>query len=81
VCGAALEPTVGRGWTDVERGVFYRRPQAFVRPRNAARAAAPGLSAHLRRWKRRGQRFAVEWKREAVGDIGKPATVRSDSHC
>jgi hypothetical protein len=25
VCGAALEPTVVRGWIDVERGVFYRR--------------------------------------------------------
>jgi hypothetical protein len=26
ICGAALQPTVGRGWIDVDRGVFYRRP-------------------------------------------------------
>jgi integrase len=26
VCGAALHPTIGRGWIDVARGVFYRRP-------------------------------------------------------
>ena len=25
ICGAALQPTVGRGWVDLERGVFYRR--------------------------------------------------------
>jgi len=25
VCSAALQPTIGRGWIDVERGVFYRR--------------------------------------------------------
>jgi integrase len=26
VCGAALRSTVGHGWIDLERGVFYRRP-------------------------------------------------------
>jgi hypothetical protein len=26
VCGAALQPTVGHGWIDLDRGVFYRRP-------------------------------------------------------
>jgi hypothetical protein len=25
ICGAALQPTVGHGWIDVEHGVFYRR--------------------------------------------------------
>jgi hypothetical protein len=25
VCGAALEPTEGKGWIDLERGIFYRR--------------------------------------------------------
>ena len=25
VCGAALQPTIGRGWIDLDRGVFYRR--------------------------------------------------------
>jgi hypothetical protein len=26
VCGAALQPTIGHGYIDLERGVFYRRP-------------------------------------------------------
>jgi integrase len=26
VCGAAIRPTVGRGYVDLDRGVFYRRP-------------------------------------------------------
>jgi integrase len=26
VCGAALEPTEGKGWIDLERGIFFRRP-------------------------------------------------------
>jgi integrase len=26
ICGAALYPTVGKGWIDLENGVFYRRP-------------------------------------------------------
>jgi hypothetical protein len=26
ICGAALRPTIGRGWIDAEHGVFYRQP-------------------------------------------------------
>ena len=26
VCAAALEPTEGSGWIDLDRGIFYRRP-------------------------------------------------------
>ena len=73
VCGAAMEPTVGRGWIDVERGVFYRRA-AGVRETKKRQPAVPlplGLLAHLRRWKRHGQRFAVEWNRDRVADVGK----------
>lgn len=73
VCGAALQQTVGRGWIDLDRGVFYRRA-AGVRETKKRQPAVPlpaGLLAHLRRWKRHGQRFAVEWNREPVADIGK----------
>jgi integrase len=73
VCGAALEPTVGRGWVDVERGVFYRRAAntSETKKRQPPVPLPPGLLAHLRRWKRHGQRFAVEWNRESVIDVGK----------
>jgi integrase len=73
VCGAALGPMAGRGWIDFDRGVFYRRPAG--RPETKKRTPPvplpPGLLAHLRRWKHHGQRFAVEWNRQAVANIHK----------
>jgi integrase len=73
ICGAALQPTVGRGWIDVDRGVFYRRP-AGKRETNKRQPPVPlpgQLLAHLRRWKRRGQHFAVEWNGKSVKAIEK----------
>ena len=73
VCGAAFGPTVGRGWIDLDRGVFYRRPagKRETKKRQPPVPLPPGLLAHLRRWHRRGQRFAVEWNREPVQAIKK----------
>jgi len=73
VCGAALQPTTGRGWIDVERGVFYRRPggRLETKKRQSPVPLPPGLLAHLRRWKRQGQAFAVEWNREPVTAVKK----------
>lgn len=72
-CGAALQPTKGHGWVDLERGVFYRRPAG--RPENKKRQPPVPLPdqllAHLRRWRRRGQRFAVEWYGEPVKSVSK----------
>jgi integrase len=73
VCTAALEPMPGRPWIDLDRGVFYRRP-AGRRQTNKRQPPVPlpdQLLAHLRRWKRRGQRYAVEWNREPVKAIEK----------
>jgi integrase len=80
VCGAALQPTIGRGWIDLERGVFYRRP-AGARETKKRRPPVPlpqKLLAHLRRWKRLGQHFAVEWNRESVKDVDK--AFRATAH-
>jgi integrase len=73
VCGAAFGPTIGRGWIDLDRGVFYRRPAGFreTKKRQPPVPLPPELLAHLRRWRRRGQRFAVEWNREPVIGIKK----------
>jgi integrase len=73
VCGAALGPTVGRGWIDLDRGVFYRRAagKRETKKRQPPVPLPPGLLAHLRRWRRRGQRFAIEWNREPVQGIKK----------
>jgi integrase len=73
VCGAALEPTEGKGWIDLERGIFFRRP-AGVRETKKRRPPVPlprRLLAHLRRWKRLGQRYAVEWNGEPIKDVDK----------
>jgi len=73
VCAAALEPTEGKGWIDLEKGIFYRRP-ARLRETKKRRPPAPlpnRLLAHLRRWKRAGQRFAVEWNGAPVRDVDK----------
>jgi len=63
----------GKGWIDVGRGIFYRRPQG-ERETKKRRPPVPlpnRLLAHLRRWQRKGQRFAVEWNGRPVKDVDK----------
>jgi integrase len=73
VCGAALQPTVGHGWIDVDHGVFYRRAprQRETNKRQPPVPLPPQLLAHLRRWKKSGQRFVVEWNGKSVKAIEK----------
>lgn len=73
VCGAALQSTIGRGWIDLDRGVFYRRPPGrHETKKRQPPVPLPGqLLAHLRRWKKRGQRFAVEWNGKPVQSVDK----------
>lgn len=81
ICSAALQPTPGRGWIDLERGVFYRRASGARETKKRAPAIPlpSGLLEHLRRWKRLGQRYVVEWNGEPVKSIAKGhrAVVRS----
>jgi integrase len=74
VCGAALEAIPGHDGIDLERAIFYRRPPVSAKRRSANRRSHCPINqpvAHLRRWKRRGQRFAVEWNGKAVRSIKK----------
>lgn len=73
VCGAALQPTAGHGWVDLDRGVFYRRPagRRETKKRQPPVPLPDQLLAHLRRWKRRGQRFAVQWNGQPVQSVDK----------
>jgi integrase len=71
ICGAALEPSKVTGWIDLGRGVFYRRPAGARETKKRAPTVplpAP-LLAHLRRWQRQGQSFAVEWNGDPVQDV------------
>jgi integrase len=71
VCAAALEPTEGKGWIDLGRGIFYRRPagERETKKRPPPVPLPNRLLAHLRRWRRLGQHFAVEWNGGAVKDV------------
>lgn len=73
ICEAALQPTEGHGWIDLEKGVFYRRaPRAKeTNKRRPAIRLPDSLLAHLRRWKRNGARFVVEWNGLPVKRISK----------
>lgn len=75
ICGAALEPTTGRGWVDLDNGVFYRRPagKRETKKRQPAVRLPPRLLAHLRRWKRLklSRKAIVEWNGAPVKRINK----------
>jgi integrase len=61
---AALQKEIGRSYFDLDNGMFYRRPEGAAEARNKRRPpikVPPRLLAHLRRWKRMGARYAVEW--------------------
>jgi integrase len=64
IAQAALQKEIGRPYFDLERGLFYRRPEgaAETRKRRPTIQVPPRLLAHLRRWKRLGARYAVQWQ-------------------
>lgn len=69
---AALQPTAGRGWVDTERGVFHPRPRIVqTKKRQPAVPLPRRLVAHLRRWKRMGQRYVIEWNGEPISRMAK----------
>ncbi|WP_247644245.1 tyrosine-type recombinase/integrase [Brucella anthropi] len=52
ICGAAIRPTEGQGYVDLERGVFYRRAEGAkeTKKRQPPVRLPDRLLAHLRRW-------------------------------
>ena len=52
ICGAGFSPGEGRGWVDLERGVFYRRPEGSreTKKRQPPIRLPIRLLAHMRRW-------------------------------
>jgi integrase len=75
VCGAALEPTEGRGWINLDTGAFYRRAdgQRETKKRQPPIRLPDRLLAHIRRWKRKGlcHKHVVEWNGDPVVRIVK----------
>jgi integrase len=75
ICDAALMPTVGRGYIDLERGVFYRRAigRRQTKKRQPPVKIATRLLAHMRRWQRLGlaKNSVVEWNGVPVESVRK----------
>jgi integrase len=75
IVGAAFHPAIGRGYIDLDRGVFYRRAQgAKVTKKRQTPVRLPAkLLAHLRRWHRLGiaQHAAVEWNGKPIKSVRK----------
>lgn len=75
ICGAALMPTIGRGFVDLDQGVFYRRAigQRQTKKRQPPVKLPPRLLAHMRRWARLGlaRKSVVEWNNKPVKSVRK----------
>lgn len=75
VCAAAIRPTVGHGYVDLDRGVFYRRPPGTreTKKRTPPVGLDQRLLAHLRRWEAKGlsKSFVVEWNGQPVERVHK----------
>jgi integrase len=75
ICGAALQTVTGKGWIDLDHGVFYRRAMGAreTKKRQPPVRLPSRLLAHLRRWGRLrlANRAIVEWNGEPVQKINK----------
>jgi integrase len=64
IAQTALQREPGRPYFDLDRGLYDRLPANSTEAHNKKRPTIPvppRLLAHLRRWKRLGHRYAVEW--------------------
>ncbi|MCA1498089.1 tyrosine-type recombinase/integrase [Bradyrhizobium sp. NBAIM14] len=73
ICGAATIPTIGRGYVDLEKGIFRRKPddKKETSKRQPTVPIPPRLLAHMRRWQRLGisQRAVIEFNGKPVVTI------------
>jgi integrase len=72
ICNAAMMPTIGRGYVDLETGIFKRKPdnKLATSKKQPTVPLPPRLLAHMRRWKRLGisNHSVIEWQ-------GRPVSV------
>ena len=73
ICGAALMPTIGRGYVDLDRGIFRRKPddKKETSKRQPTVPIPPRLLAHMRRWGRLGisKRAVIEFSGKPISRI------------
>ncbi len=84
ICGAALMPTIGRGYVDLDKGIFVRKGLG-VRETNKRQPTvdiSPRLLAHMRRWQRLGisNHSVIEWQGKPVLRVTKAfESIRIDA--
>jgi integrase len=75
ILGAAIRPTIGRGYVDLGQKLFYRRARGSTetKKRQPTIRIPDRLLAHLRRWERLGisKSFVVEFTGRAVKSVKK----------
>jgi integrase len=68
-----MQPAIGRGYVDLENGLFYRRAMGAreTKKRQPPVRLHPRLLAHLRRWQRLGiaKHAVVEWNGKPVHSV------------
>lgn len=83
ICGAALMPTIGRGYVDLEAGHFVRLAygKRQTNKRQPPIDLPPRLLTHMRRWHRLGisTKAVVEWQGQPVQSVKKvwPKVVKA----
>jgi integrase len=75
ICGAALTQAIGRGYVDLDHGIFVRRAMGAkeTNKRQPTIPLPPRLLAHMRRWQRLGisNGSVIEWQGEPVERVSK----------
>lgn len=75
ICGAALHPAIGRGFVDLDAGLFYRRAigATETKKRQPTVRIPDRLLVHMRRWARKkvSQTAVVEFDGKPVASVRK----------
>jgi integrase len=75
ICSATFERSVGRGWIDIDEGIFYRRAhgQRETKKRQPPIRLPSRLLSHIRRWRRNAPETVslIEWNGSRVVKINK----------
>lgn len=75
ICEASIEPKrpAGRAWVNLATGMLYGLPKGSKQTKKRRQVAnvPRELLAHLRRWRKAGQRFVVEWNGEPIRRVTK----------
>lgn len=70
VCGASFRRQTGRPWVDLTSGILWPPERAKkTKKRNPPIPLPARLLVHLHAWRRRGQRYVVEWSGDPITRI------------